>query len=81
MRLLKFSTPTCTWCKVVAPHVNAYAEEHGLEVIEVNAEAEEGIDKELTSKHEVMGVPVVVLEGDTTQKLTGFQEIMSFVKG
>lgn len=82
MRIYKFSTPSCTWCKVVAPHVEEYAKANNLEIIEVNADAEEGKDQELTIKHNVMGVPVVILadEGAVTQKLTGFQEIMSFVK-
>lgn len=33
MKILKFSTPDCQWCKVVAPHVEAYAKETNSELV------------------------------------------------
>lgn len=78
MKILKFSTPTCTYCKITSPQVNEYAEKHGFEVIEVDASE----DTETAGKYEVMSVPVVVLIADTgdVTKLTGFGEIMSHIK-
>lgn len=77
MRIVKFSTPSCSWCKVVAPHVEKYAQEHGMELIEVDAEA----DKATAERYGVMTAPVVVFEdGDKVMaKATGFPEIMKLL--
>lgn len=86
MKILKFSTPSCTYCKVVSHLVDGYAKNKGYEVQEVNADSDtnDDKDKELTEAFEVMSVPVVVLgiEGDKIEnatKLTGLPEIMSFI--
>lgn len=78
MKILKFSTPSCTWCKIASPHVNTYAEEHKLGVEEVDA----SVNTLKRDQYEVMSVPTVVIVddlGNSLQKLTGYHEIMAFI--
>lgn len=77
MRIIKFSTPACSWCKVVAPHVEGYAKKHDIAVVDVDAEA----DVTTAEKYGVMTVPVVVFEdGDNIlAKAQGFPEIMKLL--
>jgi thiol-disulfide isomerase/thioredoxin len=87
-RILKFSTPTCTYCKITSPQVNEYAEANGFEVLEINADSESNsnIHKQYTELYDVMSVPTIVITEELqpikqATKLTGFGEIMSFIKG
>lgn len=79
MKIIKFSTPDCTWCRVVDPHVKNYAKAHELEVVEIDAEA----DEETAKRYGIMGVPVVVFEdietGAEMARAKGFPEIMSLI--
>lgn len=79
MKIIKFATPDCTWCKVADPHVKNYANEHGLEVVEVDAQADEAT----ANKYGIMGVPVVVFEDTETgaemARAKGFPEIMALI--
>lgn len=83
MQIYKFSTPDCSWCKIVAPHVEGYAKEHGMELTEVNADADTGTDqdKELTGRFGVMSVPTVIIEDNHKEmvKATGYGEIMQLI--
>ena len=80
MKIIKFSTPDCTWCKVVAPHVEEYAKAHDMELVDVDAESDEAT----AGKYGVMGVPVVVFEDTETgaemARAKGFPEIMQLIK-
>jgi thiol-disulfide isomerase/thioredoxin len=78
MKILKFSTPDCSWCKVASPHVNRYAEENDLSVEEVDA----SVNTMKRDQYDVMTVPTVIIAddlGNPLQKLTGYPEIMAFI--
>lgn len=85
MNILKFSTPTCVYCRVVEPSLIMYAKEQGATIQAVNAM--EGIqseeDRALCVKYDVMGVPVVVIQHDDPNTedfvIHGFHDIMSFI--
>ena len=77
-KLLKFSTPTCGYCKVISPDINKYAQEQGFEVEEVDASA----DAARRDQYEVLSVPTIVIvdeQGNALEKVTGAPQIMEFM--
>lgn len=77
MNLLQFSTPDCSWCKVVTPHIEAYVKEHGIKHVHFDAIE----DKITASAYDVMTAPVVVIEedGKVLAKAVGYAEIMTLL--
>lgn len=85
MEILKFSTPTCVYCKVAHPSVVEFAKKQGATIKEVNADSEMNTseEKELCEKYDIQGVPVVVVieDGKEPDVRRGFPDIMQKVKG
>jgi len=77
MEILQFSTPDCTWCKVVTPHIEAYANEHGVKLFHVDAIK----DKKLADAYGIQTAPVMIFEegGNVLAKAVGYAEIMKLL--
>lgn len=77
-KLLKFSTPTCGYCKVISPDINKYAKAQGFEVEEVDASA----NTMKRDQYDVLSVPTIVLIdelGNMLEKVTGAPQIMEYM--
>ena len=83
MHILKFSTPTCVYCRVASPSIAVYALEHGATVQGVDAfeDTQSTEDRALCEQYQITGVPVVVVqqEGQEDTVLRNYHDIMNFV--
>lgn len=79
MKLLKFSTPACNYCKIISPNINAYAEAKGYEVEEVDASK----DIQASREYGILGVPAIVILDEAGEQvgdtLIGAPNIMQYI--
>lgn len=69
MKVLKFYADGCAPCKTLTPILMKVAEEHGLEVEEINIEQ----NTELAQKYKIFGVPTVLFirDGEEVTRFMG----------
>lgn len=77
MKILKFSQYNCAPCKAVNPVVAEFVTRHNAEYEEINCEDE----PEIAGKYNIMGVPVViVIDNGTEKRYTGERDILTNLK-
>lgn len=67
MEILKFSTPWCGGCRIIAPYFKEFSLEYNIQ--EINAEE----DKEMVEKFKVKNLPTVIImkDGVEVDRLVG----------
>ncbi len=78
-KLLKFATADCGYCKIISPNIQAYAEQKGYEVEEIDPSK----DIQASREYGILGVPAIVIldeEGNQVgDTLIGAQSVMQFM--
>lgn len=75
LKLTYFTAAWCQPCKATKPHVQAFAEQYGIDVEYVDIDSPTGI--ELATRHSVMTVPTFVT--DTGHRFSGGQTVASLI--